>query len=404
MNTTTLKGGLILLAVIGALTVFVFTQQLIGKVREQQRQKVELWVKAIKMLVDTENTSEISFLFTEIISVIDFPAILSDSAKTPLTWRNIKIDSTLSREAQIAYLKAHIEEMDAVYKPVEVRLDPSTVQYIHYGDSDLVKALQIAPVLLGAGVGVFILIAYLTFSYIRRTETSNIWVGMAKETAHQLGTPISSLMGWIELLKSASDNPERQAQIIFEMQTDINRLNRVASRFSKIGSKVAVSLECVAEVIEGVFDYYRMRLPQMGKNILLEVNDTTGARVQINRELMEWVFENLTKNGIDAIERKTGEIRANITVDPRYVIIDLSDTGKGIEPQHRAEVFRPGFSTKPRGWGLGLTLARRIVEDYHGGKLLLKESTVGKGTTFRIKLPRHTQQKEASKNKSHSYN
>ncbi len=404
MNTTTLKGGLILLAVIGALTVFVFTQQLIGKVREQQLQKVELWVKAIKMLVDTENTSEISFLFTEIVSVIDFPAILSDSAKTPLTWRNIKIDSTLSREAQIAYLKAHIEEMDAVYKPVEVRLDPSTVQYIHYGDSDLVKALQIAPVLLGAGVGVFILIAYLTFSYIRRTETSNIWVGMAKETAHQLGTPISSLMGWIELLKSASDNPERQAQIIFEMQTDVNRLNRVASRFSKIGSKVAVSPECVAEVIEGVFDYYRIRLPQMGKNISLQVNDTTGACVQINRELMEWVFENLTKNSIDAIERKTGEIRANITVDPRYVIIDLSDTGKGIEAQHRAEIFRPGFSTKPRGWGLGLTLARRIVEDYHGGKLLLKESTVGKGTTFRIKLPRHTQQKEASKNKSHSYN
>ncbi|MFN3386287.1 MAG: sensor histidine kinase, partial [Candidatus Thermochlorobacter sp.] len=226
----------------------------------------------------------------------------------------------------------------------------------------------------------------------------------AKETAHQLGTPISSLMGWIELLKNASDNPERQAQIIFEMQTDINRLNRVASRFSKIGSKVAVLPECVAEVIEGVFDYYRTRLPQMGKNILLEVNDTTGACVQINRELMEWVFENLTKNGIDAIERKTGEIRANITVDPRYVIIDLSDTGKGIEPQHRAEIFRPGFSTKPRGWGLGLTLARRIVEDYHGGKLLLKESTVGKGTTFRIKLPRHTQQKEASKNKSYSYN
>lgn len=393
MNSTTLKGGFILIAVIGALVVFAFTQQLISKVREQQRQKVELWVKSLKLLVATENASEISFLFTEIVSVIDFPAILSDSAMTPLTWRNVKLDTTLSRDAQMAYLRARIKEMDAQYPPVEVRLDSSTVQYVHYGDSDLVKALQIAPALLGAGVGVFILIAYFTFSYIRRTEASNIWVGMAKETAHQLGTPISSLMGWIELLKSASDNPERQAQIIFEMQTDVNRLNRVATRFSKIGSKVAVSPEPVAEVIESVFDYYRARLPQMGKNISLEVSADADASAQMNRELMEWVFENLTKNSIDAIERKTGEIRAHIAADARYVIIDLSDTGKGIEPQHRAEIFRPGFSTKPRGWGLGLTLARRIVQDYHGGKLLLKESAVGKGTTFRIKLPKRMPRK-----------
>jgi len=390
MSRTTLKGGFILIAVIGAIVVFAFTQQLISKVREQQRQKVDLWVKSLKMLVDTENTSEISFLFTEIVSVIDFPAILSDSAMTPLTWRNVKLDTTLPYSAQMQYLRKLIAEMDEQYPPVAVRLDFHTVQYVHYGDSDLVKALQIAPVLLGIGVGMFILIAYLTFSYIRRTETSSIWVGMAKETAHQLGTPLSSLMGWIELLKHASDNPERQAQIIFEMQTDVNRLNRVATRFSKIGSKVTVSPECVAEVINSVFDYYRTRLPQMGKNISLEVSDASDIRVPMNRELMEWVFENLTKNSIDAIERQQGQIQARITAEDRYVVIDLSDNGKGIEAQHRAEIFRPGFTTKPRGWGLGLTLAKRIVEDYHGGKLLLKETAVDKGTTFRIKLPRQT--------------
>jgi Signal transduction histidine kinase len=384
MSSTTLKGGFILIAVIGAIVVFAFTQQLISKVREQQRQKVDLWVKSLKMLVDTENTSEISFLFTEIVSVIDFPAILSDSAMTPLTWRNVKLDTTLPYSAQMQYLRKLIAEMDEQYPPVAVRLDFHTVQYVHYGDSDLVKALQIAPVLLGIGVGMFILIAYLTFSYIRRTETSSIWVGMAKETAHQLGTPLSSLMGWIELLKHASDNPERQAQIIFEMQTDVNRLNRVATRFSKIGSKVTVSPECVAEVINSVFDYYRTRLPQMGKNISLEVSDASDIRVPMNRELMEWVFENLTKNSIDAIERQQGQIQARITAEDRYVVIDLSDNGKGIEAQHRAEIFRPGFTTKPRGWGLGLTLAKRIVEDYHGGKLLLKETAVDKGTTFRI--------------------
>lgn len=376
------------MAVIGAIMVFLFTQQLISKVREQQRQKVDLWVKSLKLLVDTDNPSDVSFLFTEIVSVIDFPAILSDSAMNPLTWRNVKIDTSLSKEAQLAYLRKHIKQLDEEYPPVEVRLDSNTVQYVHYGDSDLVKALQLAPILLGIGVGVFILIAYFTFSYIRRTETSNIWVGMAKETAHQLGTPISSLMGWLELLKTASDNPERQAQIIFEMQTDVNRLNRVATRFSKIGSKAALSPENLASVIETIFDYYRARLPQMGKNISMELLGNTELTVPINRELMEWVFENLIKNSIDAIERKSGTITATLSTDGNYAVIDLHDTGKGIEPHHRAEIFRPGFSTKPRGWGLGLTLAKRIVEDYHDGKLLLKESAVGKGTTFRIKLKR----------------
>ncbi len=213
MSSTTLKGGFILIAVIGAIVVFAFTQQLISKVREQQRQKVDLWVKSLKMLVDTENTSEISFLFTEIVSVIDFPAILSDGAMTPLTWRNVKLDTTLPHSAQVQHLQKLIAEMDEHYPPVEVRLDSQTVQYVHYGDSDLVKALQVAPVLLGIGVGMFILIAYLTFSSIRRTEASSIWVGMAKETAHQLGTPLSSLMGWIELLKHASDIPNGKPRL-----------------------------------------------------------------------------------------------------------------------------------------------------------------------------------------------
>ncbi|MCS7211487.1 MAG: HAMP domain-containing sensor histidine kinase [Chloroherpetonaceae bacterium] len=389
MRSTTLKGAFILIAVVGAIAVFFFTQQLISKVREQQRQKVDLWVKSLRLLVSTDNPTDVSFLFTEIVSVIDFPAILSDSAMNPLTWRNVKVDTTLSKEAQLAYLRQRIAALDKEYPPVEVWLDSNTVQYVHYGDSDLVKALQLAPILLGIGVGAFILIAYFTFSYIRRTEVSSIWVGMAKETAHQLGTPISSLMGWLELLKTSSDHPERQAQIIFEMQTDINRLNRVATRFSKIGSKATLLPENLASVIETIFDYYRARLPQMGKSVSMELSGETDLSVPINRELMEWVFENLVKNSLDAIERKSGTISAVISTEGNYVVVDVHDTGKGIEPHLRADIFRPGFSTKPRGWGLGLTLAKRIVEDYHGGKLLLKDTAVGKGTTFRIKLKRH---------------
>jgi signal transduction histidine kinase len=265
------------------------------------------------------------------------------------------------------------------------------LQYVHYGDSKLVKALRLAPILTSVAAGVFILIAYFSFSAIRRSEQSSIWVGLSKETAHQLGTPISSLMGWIELLKGASENPERQAQIIFEMQTDLKRLNRVATRFSKIGSKVSLTSERLGEVVESMLNYYRNRLPQMGKSIELIMKDAPEVVAPINRELFEWVIENIIKNGIDAIQGKTGSITATIFEDGNFICIDISDTGKGIESKHKKEIFKTGFTTKSRGWGLGLSLAKRIVEDYHKGKLFLKQSEVGKGSTFRIKLPKERQ-------------
>ncbi|KER10511.1 MAG: hypothetical protein HY22_04725 [[Candidatus Thermochlorobacteriaceae] bacterium GBChlB] len=392
MRSSTIKGIFFIIAVVGAIVTFFFTQLLIERVREQQRQKVDLWVKSLKLLTETENTGELSFIFTEIVSVIDFPAILSDANMQPVTWKNIAVDTTLTDAEQKAFLSRLITDMDEKHPPVAVKVDTVVLQYIHYGDSDVVVALQIAPLVAGGAVALFILIAYLSFSAIRKTEASSIWVGMAKETAHQLGTPISSLIGWIELMKGASDNPERQAQVIFEMQTDVNRLNRVATRFSKIGSKETLAPENIAAVLEHTFDYYRQRLPQMGKTISLDIKDTNGSThlvAHINRELMEWVFENITKNGIDAIEGHDGKITATILDDGEFISVDISDNGKGIEAKNRREIFRPGFSTKARGWGLGLTLAKRIVEDYHKGKLLLKETAVGKGTTFRIKLKKH---------------
>ncbi len=392
MRSSTIKGIFFIIAVVGAIVTFFFTQLLIERVREQQRQKVDLWVKSLKLLTETENTGELSFIFTEIVSVIDFPAILSDVNMQPVTWKNIAVDTTLTDAEQKAVLLRLIKDMDKKHPPVAVKADTTVLQYIHYGDSDVVVALQIAPLVAGGAVALFILIAYLSFSAIRKNEASSIWVGMAKETAHQLGTPISSLMGWIELMKASSDNPERQAQLIFEMQTDVNRLNRVATRFSKIGSKETLAPENIATVVEHIFEYYRQRLPQMGKTISLDIKDTNGSThlvAHINRELMEWVFENITKNGIDAIERHDGKITAEVLDDGEFISVDISDNGKGIEARNRREIFRPGFSTKARGWGLGLTLAKRIVEDYHKGKLLLKDTAVGKGTTFRIKLKKH---------------
>lgn len=387
MKNSTIKGFFIFSAVLGAVIFFLFTQKVIESIREQQKQKVDLWVKSLNLLITLENPEEISFIFNEIVTVIDFPVILTDAEMNPSTIRNIKIDSSKGDAFVKAYLEEKRRELDAQYEPVAVKLDTLVLQYVHYGDSELVKMLRIAPILTSLAAGVFILIAYLSFSVIRRNEQSNLWVGLSKETAHQLGTPISSLMGWIELLKTASDNPEKQAQIIFEMQTDLKRLNRVASRFSKIGSKVSLKEENISEVVASVFNYYRSRIPQMGKNIALLLNDPPDILVPLNRELFEWVIENITKNGIDAIQGKVGTISASIFKEGNFVCVDISDTGKGIEGKNKKEIFKAGFTTKSRGWGLGLSLAKRIIEDYHKGKLILKHSEVGKGTTFRIKLP-----------------
>ena len=387
MKNSTIKGFFIFSAALGAIIFFLFTQKVIESIREQQKQKVDLWVKSLNLLIELENPQEISFIFNEIVTVIDFPVMLTDAQMNPSTIRNIKVDSSKGEAFVKAFLEKKRLELDAQYEPVAVKLDTMVLQYVHYGDSDLVVMLRIAPILSSVAAGVFILIAYFSFSVIRRNEQSNLWVGLSKETAHQLGTPISSLMGWIELLKTASDNPEKQAQIIFEMETDLKRLNRVATRFSKIGSKVSLKEENISEVIAMMFNYYRSRIPQMGKNIELIFNDAPDILAPINRELFEWVIENITKNGIDAIQGKVGTISATIFKEERFVIIDISDTGKGIESKYKNEIFKAGFTTKSRGWGLGLSLAKRIIEDYHKGKLILKHSEVGKGTTFRIKLP-----------------
>lgn len=394
MKSSTLKGAFIFAAILGAIALFFFTQDTVQKIRQTQRRSIDLWVKALERVVTSGSTetSDLSYLYNEIVTTIDFPAILTTADNIPVTWRNVKIDSTLSDSARVAYLSELIDQMDEQYPPVEVTLgDSVTLQRVHYGDSRLVRALQIVPLVSAIGVALFLWLAYLSFKYIKRSEESNIWVGMAKETAHQLGTPISSLMGWIELLRSTNDNPERQAQIIFDMQADVNRLTRVATRFSKIGSKEELTPHNLAEVIESVFNYYRRRIPNMGKkNVELLVEDAPDVMVRINRELIEWVFENITKNAIDSIERGPGKITAQIIDDGEFVLIDITDTGKGIPSKNRKDVFRPGYSTKARGWGLGLSLAKRIVEDYHKGKLILKESMVGKGTTFRIKLHKQT--------------
>jgi signal transduction histidine kinase len=209
---------------------------------------------------------------------------------------------------------------------------------------------------------------------------------MAKETAHQLGTPLSSLMGWLERLKSAIPVSPAQMDTLHEMERDVERLNKVAARFSKIGSKPDLKEENVTAVIEGVIQYISRRLPRSGKRVELLLETPDEYRARINRELFEWVVENLTKNALDAMEEPSGKISFAIAEAGTKLTIDVTDTGKGIDPKFHKEIFRPGYSTKKRGWGLGLSLSKRIIEDYHRGKLFVKSSLPGEGTTFRIRL------------------
>jgi signal transduction histidine kinase len=275
--------------------------------------------------------------------------------------------------------------MDAENSPISIEYRGITLGYYHYGVSPIIRKLRWLPYIEIAAALLFILIGYIGFAQIKKSEQRHIWIGMAKETAHQLGTPISSMNGWIEILK---DDPKKLQQAISEMATDAQRLSKIASRFSQIGSVPSLKQNHLEPILKNAVTYFRKRLPQFNKRILIQENYLLDPLVMLNGELFEWVIENLLKNAIDAIENRDGIVTVILESDEegKEVHVDISDTGKGIGPRDKRNIFKPGFSTKTRGWGLGLSLAKRIIEDYHGGKLFLKDSRLGEGTTIRIVL------------------
>jgi len=258
---------------------------------------------------------------------------------------------------------------------------------MHYGESSLVTAVRWFPYVQLGFVSLFVLVGYFGFSYVRSSEQKSLWVGMAKEAAHQLGTPISSLMGWLEVLRAKESVDESERLTFDEIEKDIQRLTRVSSRFSGIGSLPKLDEQSLKPVIENISEYMRRRLPQGGKTVELSIDIPEELKAPLNAELFEWVIENLLKNAIDATLFEQGKIDISAKKMDGNVLIDVSDSGKGIDRRQWKNVFRPGYSTKKRGWGLGLSLARRIVEDYHGGSLVLLHSRPDEGTTFRITLP-----------------
>jgi len=387
LKATNIKRFLILIAIASALSILYYTNVIVKNLELREKQIANLYAKSIEYIVNSPGTSEFTFIFDQIILAIDFPVIVTDRERNPLFYRNIEIDTTLSKKQREKILRREIEKMEKTFEPIKIAYqDTLILNYVFYGNSKLVEQLKILPYIILIVAGIFVLIGYLSFSYIKKTEQSNIWVGLARETAHQLGTPLSSLYGWLEILRTKIDNGEDVSNVIHEIENDLNKLNKITQRFSKIGSKAELVEEKISDVINSVIRYFEKRIPHSGKKIMISIKGDMDAKAFINRELFEWVIENLLKNSLDAIENSEGKIEFKIQEKGKLVIIDVSDTGRGINMKYRKDIFRPGYTTKKRGWGLGLSLSKRIIEIYHGGKLFLKESKIGKGSTFRIVL------------------
>jgi signal transduction histidine kinase len=381
----------ILLLILASLFVFVllfYSTRITDQLLQREREVVGLYARSIEYINNNPaDAGDFSFVF-EVIRAIDFPIIQTDADNTPIYWKNIEIDTAALGPAEEEQRFADLLKwMDSQNQPIMITANDTLVlNYVHYGESALIRQLRWLPFIELSIAAVFLVIAYIGFSYIRRSEQSNIWVGMAKETAHQLGTPLSSLMGWLEHLKSHAKGSSVLVESADEMAHDIERLNKVAARFSKIGSQPDLKPENVTEIIRSVISYFGRRLPKSGRKLDLVIQTPGDFDALVNRELFEWVIENLTKNALDAMERTEGRISYSIAQAGNRTTIDVADTGRGIDPKYHKEIFRPGYSTKKRGWGLGLSLAKRIIEDYHKGRLYVKQSAPGQGTTFRIRL------------------
>jgi two-component system, NtrC family, sensor histidine kinase KinB len=437
-HSTNLKLSLILFAVLIALASLFYTNRLAERLREREQFVIELWAAAQEQIAtsimpvnphrqdfealqglvtelgegDSVVSAEEAAAFEEALAWAEsmppsgdvtlageilreggfgIPAVIIDSSDgDPRVqfWQNITVppDSVRARQQ----LLDRAVDMAGQYQPIPIEIDfgsSQLKQYIFYDESQLIRELRIFPYVQLLFIGLFVVAGYLGFSYVRSSEQSGLWVGMAREAAHQLGTPISSLMGWHELLKEEQLSEEQRRTALDEVENDIERLNRVASRFSDIGSLPKLEVMPVAAVIQDMAAYMRRRMPQQSRQVLLNVSVPSGIKAPLNPELFEWVIENLIKNALDAIEAKEGKIDISARSVDGKIRIDISDTGKGIDRSQWKYIFRPGYSTKKRGWGLGLSLAKRIVEDYHGGSLSLAQSRLGQGTTFRIELP-----------------
>ena len=377
--------------IIGISSLFV-TNILVGELKTEERKKIELWADATKQLVGLTGEGDYSLAIKVISENNNIPVILVDDCDTILESRNFqiytKIDSLFLKigilsptEITNKFLRDELTKIkNNGDPPIEVNIIGDK-QWIYYKDSALLNRLRFYPIYQLGFIGIFMFISYFIFSSSRRSEQNQVWAGMAKEAAHQLGTPLSSLMAWVELLKSKDETKD----MVLEMEKDILRLETITDRFSKIGSKPILESTNIVEVIKKAANYLNFRFPD---KVNIKVNfEKEEVLAPVSRVLLNWVIENICKNAVDAM-KGSGEINVSLTEENTHVVINISDEGEGINRSIIKNIFKPGVTSKKRGWGLGLSLSKRIVEEYHKGDLFVKESEKGVGTTFTIRLPK----------------
>lgn len=376
------SAGKIALSVLALCIVLIsvwYSNRLARDLAQREKQEAELWANAYRNIILTGENENVSFEFDVIRKNESVPLILTDAQGVVLQVRNI--DSTKAKDN--AYIEERLQKMKAGNPPIEIDIGDGMKHYIYYGESNFITRLRIFPFVQLGIISAFLLFAYVLFSTARASEQNQLWVGMAKETAHQLGTPISSLSAWLEILNEKKHDAQTQ-EALNEIQKDIDRLELVADRFSKIGSAPELKEEALQPLLEKSLDYIRKRSSDL---VSLQLQVQADVKAKLNAPLFEWVVENLLKNALDAMGGK-GSITIVVSRNKEQTAVDVKDTGKGIPKANFKTVFEPGYSTKKRGWGLGLTLSKRIIEQYHNGKIFVKESSPETGTTFRILLPK----------------
>ena len=387
------KFALIGFAVIIGISSLFVTNTLVKELKTEERKKIELWAQATKHLVSLTGEGDYSLAIKVISENNNIPVILVDACDSILENRNFqnftKTDSFFINLGIITpqiidnkFLRSELNEIkEGGDEPIEINIIGDK-QWIYYKDSALLYRLRYYPIYQLGFIGLFMFIAYFMFSASRRSEQNKVWAGMAKETAHQIGTPLSSLMAWTELLKEK----EGTEQMVAEMEKDIKRLETITERFSKIGSKSELQKRDIVNLVSQSIEYLKARMPVNtefdiqvpGKEIIIPLNSV----------LFEWVIENLVTNAVDAMKGK-GKISVSITEEENKIVINISDTGDGIDRSIIKNIFKPGVTSKKRGWGLGLSLSKRIIEEYHKGSIFVMKSEKGKGTTFSIRLPKN---------------
>lgn len=361
-------------AVLTSVSFYLYSSWLASDLEARERQRMLLWADAVAEVLDAADAASVDFPMRLVEGEPDIPALLSDADGNVLMSRNLPDDTLQAQKAA--------DKIFSDGNEITIETVPGEIYRICYGDSALLGRLRVFPYVELAVILFFLVVTYLAIRASRKSEENRIWVGLSRETAHQLGTPVSSLMGWMECLRSgASGLPLNDA--VREMERDVSRLSDVAARFSRIGTSPSLSPLDLSALVVTVADYMSRRV---SSQVVIKTDVTDIVMVDGSTELLSWVFENMLKNAADAMDGK-GTVTISVYGDSSMAVVDIADTGKGIPRNKWRSVFHAGYTTKGRGWGLGLTLARRIVRQYHGGSITVVSSVVGQGTTFRITLP-----------------